>query len=84
MILRLSRTIRHRENHARSNRTCQLDGLFDLLVSRTKLLRTCEVRNRSRLAMQSEYEGQVHQLFCLGVENAGGVRLLEVISVSLA
>jgi hypothetical protein len=36
-------SVRHRQDHAGTNRACELDGLVNLVVSRTELLRTCEV-----------------------------------------
>src|SRR5689334_19002900 len=73
----------HGENDARDYRSGEQDGLLDLFVSRSELLRTCEVRNRSRFAMQSEDQCQVHQLLGLGVEHAWCMTLLEVIGVAL-
>jgi hypothetical protein len=49
--------IGHRQNDPRANRPGQLDGLFDLVVGRSELLRTCEVRYRSRFAVQGENQG---------------------------
>ena len=78
-----SSPVGHGENDARPDGSSELDGLLDLLVSCSELLRTCEVGYRSRFAMQSEDQSQVHQLLCLGVEHACGVGLLEVIGVAL-
>jgi hypothetical protein len=83
VVGRITRAIGHRENHAGSYRTGQLDGLLDLLVSRPELLRTCEVGDRSRFAMKSKNQGQVHQLLRLGVERSGGMDFLEVVGVAL-
>ena len=77
-------SVRHGQDHSCTNGACDLDRLLDLLISGTQLLRTCEVRYRSRFAMQSQDEGQVHQLLGLGVERPSVVRLLEVIGVALA
>jgi hypothetical protein len=83
VIGRITRAIGHRENHARSYRAGQLDCLLDLLVSRPELLRTCEVGDRSRLAMKGEDQSQVHQFLGLGVERSGGMDFLEVVRVAL-
>ncbi len=83
VVRRIARTIRHRKNDSRSDRAGELDGFFDLLVSCPELLRTCEVRNSSRFAMQGEHQGQMHQFFGLGVQYTAGMRLLEVIGVCL-
>jgi hypothetical protein len=83
VVGRITGAIGHRENHACTYRTGQLDGLLDLLVSRPELLRTCEVRDRSRFAMQGEDQSQVHQLFGLGVQCSGGMDFLEVVGVAL-
>src|ERR1019366_5624041 len=77
-------SVRHGQDHSCTHGACDLDSLLDLLVSGTQLLRTCEVRYRSRFAMQSQDERQVHQLLGLGVERPSVVRLLEVIGVALA
>ena len=79
-----SSPIGHGENDSRTDGSGELDGLFDLLVSRSELLRTCEVRNRSRFAMQSEDKCKVHQLLGLGVQGASRMNLLEVVRVALA
>ena len=76
--------IGHRQDDPCANRPGQLDGLFDLLVGRSELLRTCEVGYRSRFAMEGEDKGQVHQLLGLGVQRASVMNLLEVIRVALA
>lgn len=60
-------SVRHRQDHARPDRACDLDRLLDLLVSRTELLRTCEVGYSSRFAVQRQNQGKVHQLLGLGV-----------------
>jgi hypothetical protein len=83
VVGRITRAIGHREDHACSYRTGQLDGLFDLLVSRPELLRTCEVGDRSRFAMKGENQSQVHQLLGLGVERSGGMDFPEVVGVAL-
>jgi len=83
VVGRITRAIGHRENHASSYRTGQLDSLLDLLVSRAELLRTCEVGYRSRFAMKCEDQSQVHQLLGLGVERSGGMDFLEVVGVAL-
>ncbi len=83
VVGRITRAIGHRENHAGSYRTGQLDSLLDLLVSRAELLRTCEVGDRSRFAMKGEDQSQVHQLLGLGVERSGGMDFLEVVGVAL-
>ena len=83
MVGGVSRSIRHGEYHAGPYRACQLDGRLDLLVTRSELLRTCEVGDRSRFAVEGEDLSQVHQLFCLGVENASGVCLLELDGIGL-
>ena len=80
----IARAIGHRENDAGSYRAGQLDGFLDLLVSRPELLRTCEVRDRSRFAVQGEDKGKVHQLLGLGVQSACRMRLLEVVGVGLS
>jgi hypothetical protein len=67
VIRSVPRTICHRENDTRTDRSSELDRLLDLLVSRSELLRTCEVRYRSRFAMQGEDKSEVHQLLGLGV-----------------
>jgi hypothetical protein len=72
----------HRKNHPGADRPSKLDRLLDLLVSRSQLLRTCEVRNRSRFAMQGKDKGEVHQLLGLGVQCTCGMRLLEEIGVA--
>jgi hypothetical protein len=84
VVRRIASAICHRENDAGANRTGQLDRLLDLLVSGSELLRTCEVRYRSRFAMQGEHQGQVHQLLGLGVQSPGVMSLLEVIGIALA
>jgi hypothetical protein len=84
VVRRVTGAIGHREDDAGANRPGQLDGLLDLLVGRSELLRTCEVRDRSRFAVQGEDQGQMHQLLGLGVQGTGGVGLLEVVGVGLA
>jgi hypothetical protein len=76
--------IGHRQDDPCANRPRQLDGLFDLLVGGSELLRTCEVGYRSRFAMEGENKGKVHQLLGLGVQGAGVMNLLEVVRVALA
>jgi len=83
VVGRITRSIGHREDHACSYRTGELDGLFDLLVSRSELLRTCEVGDRSRFAMKGEDQSQVHQLLGFGVERSRGMDFLEVVGVAL-
>jgi hypothetical protein len=83
VVGRVARAIGHREDHACSYRTGQLDGLLDLLVSRSELLRTCEVGDRSRFAMKGEDQSQVHQLLGFGVERSRGMDFLEVVGVAL-
>jgi hypothetical protein len=58
----VSRAIGHRQNHPGSDRSGELNNLVDLLFSRTHLLRTCEVGDRSRLAMERQDQGQMNQL----------------------
>ena len=77
-------SVRHRQDHTRAYGACDLNGLLNLLVRRTELLRTCEVRHCSRLAMQRQDQGEVHQLLSLGVQRSSVVGLLEVICVGLA
>ena len=50
----LTSAISHCQDYASSNRTSQLDGFLDLVVSGTELLRTCEVGDRSRFAMHGQ------------------------------
>jgi hypothetical protein len=80
----LTSSIGHRENDTSADRTGELDGFFDLLVRCSELLRTCEVRYRSRFAMKGEDQGQVHQLLGLGVEHARSMSFFEVLGVALA
>jgi hypothetical protein len=75
--------IGHRKDHPGADRPSKLDRLLDLLVSRSQLLRTCEVRNRSRFTVQGKDKSEVHQLLGLGVQCALGMRLLEEIGVAL-
>jgi hypothetical protein len=67
LIRSVSGAIRHRKHHPGADRPGKLDRLLDLLVSRSMLLRTCEVRYRSRFAMQGEDKSEVHQFLGLGV-----------------
>src|SRR5689334_22745421 len=62
VVRRFASPVGHSENDARADGSGELDGLLDLLVRCSKLLRTCEVRNRSRFAMQGENQSQVHEL----------------------
>jgi hypothetical protein len=52
VIGRVTSTIGHRKNDTCADGSGELDGLLDLLISCSELLRTCEVRNRSRFAVQ--------------------------------
>ena len=47
-------SVRHGKDHARTHRTSDLDSLLNLFFGGTQLLRTCEVRDRSRLAMKRQ------------------------------
>ncbi len=80
----LASPVRHGEYYSSTHRTSQLNGLLDLLVSCSQLLRTREVRYRSRFAMKCQYEGQMHQLLRLCIQGTRGVGLLEVFNVALA
>lgn len=80
----LTSSIGHGENDTSANGSGELDCFFDLLVRCPELLRTCEVRYRSRFAMEGEDQSQVHQLLGLGVEHARGMSLFEVLGVTLA
>jgi hypothetical protein len=83
VIRSVTSPIGHRKNHPGADRPSKLDRLLDLLVSRSQLLRTCEVRDRSRLAMEGEDKSEVHQLLGLGVQCSRGMGLLEEIGVAL-
>jgi hypothetical protein len=73
VIRGVTSAICHRKNHPGADRPGKLDRLLDLLVSRSYLLRTCEVRYRSRFAVHGEHKSEVHQLLGLGVKCTCGV-----------
>src|ERR1700758_3503031 len=83
VIRSVTSAICHRKNYSRPDRPSKLDRLLDLVVSRSQLLRTCEVRYRSRFAVHGEHKSEVHQLLGLGVKCACGMCLLEEIGVAL-
>jgi hypothetical protein len=74
----IPRAVGHRQNHAGSDRSRELDNVIDFFFSRTHLLRTCEVGHRSRLTMERQDQRKVDQLLGLCVQRAIGVNLPEI------
>lgn len=81
VFFRLVCAISHGEHSACGHRRCHVHRLCDLPIGCPHLLRTREVGNRSRLTVVCQDEREVHQLFGLGVQRPGRVRILEVLFV---
>ena len=78
LIRRLTSPVSHGEDHSSTDGPGKLNHLVDFFFSRTHPLRTCEVGDCSRLAVEREDQRQMDQFFGFGVQRATSVNILEV------
>ena len=78
LIRRLASPVSHGEDHSSTDGAGKLNHLVDFFFSRTHPLRTCEVGDCSRLAVEREDQGQMDQFFGFGVQRSTSVNILEV------
>ena len=78
MIRRITGAIGHRQDYSGANRTGQLDDFVNFLLGRTHPLRTCEVGDRSRFAVQRKHQREMNELLRFGIERSASVNLFEI------
>jgi hypothetical protein len=74
----LTGAVGHGQDGASADGAGQLDDLVDLLLGGAQFLRTCEVGNCSRFAVQRKHQSEMDKFFRLRIECSASVNVLEV------
>ena len=79
MLIRgFARAVGHGKDYACANGSRELNDLVDFFLSRTHPLRTCEVGDCSRFAVERKHQREMDQLLRLCVQRSVSMNLFEV------